>query len=180
MPLRFLIPVGVIHLFPILEREYLKLDYFRNFPSEDPQLLHYVIFTLLCVIAYIFRDASAVIGCSQVMVNDERKDGSASSGHYKLKSVPRDKVLQHWRRQVIYDMTVYCIPSIALAVSFPQYSIIRNIFDFIFILCTFYWPIYNRLVVIYFVHVRIIIIISSSFFLCTVYILYLLGIYDVI
>ena len=160
MPLRFLAGVAGIHLLPVIEKNYLQTDYLKGGNGIEPALYHYICFALVCCCTLFARDPCPQWGTSTVMIDDSRKETvEKMSTHYTLHRVPRAAVKKHWIRQLLYDLTVYVTPLVAIALAtplyFPQFSIISIVIQVIFVVFTFFLPVYSRLAAIFFLHVCI-------------------------
>ena len=155
MPLRFLVGTFLIEYLPIVQNSYLHLPFLKmaDYPFSSIRL-----FALVClgILAYRLRDDTCKILVDEAMIK------SASGALFSGKYLKISNTLYHWRRQLAYDLTIYCLPLVALGLAFPSSSIIRKVCNFILVFCTFYMPVYNNLVVKYFLHV-------SAFVLVDVY-----------
>ena len=140
MPLRYLVGVFLIEYLPTLQNHYLQLQYLN---LEEYPLSYARLFMLicLCVFAYYLRDDTCKILVDDAMI--KAATGALFSGKYLKIS----NILYHWRRQLMYDLTFYCLPLVAIALFFPRASYVHSFCNFILIFCTFYMPVYNNLVV---------------------------------
>ena len=155
MPLRFLSAVAIIHLFPIANEKYFKIDYFSKAYTRLPTWGEFGIFLVLCILALYFADSppsEAEYNTNEdVNSKNNSKKQCSSSALYTNRGLKMGTLQKHYNRQLRYDIAVYLIPMICIGMAVP---IARNLVDFLLVFCTFYMPIYNHLIVRYFLKVR--------------------------
>jgi cholesterol 7-desaturase len=149
MPLRFLVGVGAIHVFPILNEKYLHLEHFKDREVVYPETHEFAIFLVVCAVALVLRDSSPWIGSSSVFINDSRRAEleKKPSKYYSTMSVPQNSFHKHWVRQLFYDLAVYTSPLVALAVGgSPFFPTAPLLVDAVLVLLSLAVPLYDFMV----------------------------------
>lgn len=134
MPLRYLFAVGFIHMFPWMNDFFFHSSYLKEQNNVYPQTVEYIIFAALFIAAYYYSDA---------YIPPAEYNSKLNTEHYTTRGLVIGSTKKHYFRQLFYDIAVYCIPCIAVAVSV---SFLRGVINFLLIFMTFYFFIYDNIV----------------------------------